>query len=232
MWDLIEAIHKALGSDSTVEFIVVAFILCGALGGGAAFLVDKGYKNSEQYREAHKEPVLAVEWHMAAAPAAYPQSGRILMLQTVPIPAENGGGGLAEMYGRPGQQLGWNLGFSAIECTVTNYSKETIFNITADLHLRFLRAIKVENPPGGLRGGDQFLSRSWPIYISKIDPGPGQTFVFYVANFYPDQFVFVAFPETVTGQSSKSEERKVITVILPSPPQVTMLPPYREPVAN
>lgn len=59
MFEIVEAIHKAIRTESTMAFVLL-ISLCFACGGGVlAWIVDKGYKNSAEYLEAHStEPLV------------------------------------------------------------------------------------------------------------------------------------------------------------------------------
>jgi hypothetical protein len=44
-FEIVEAIHKALHTQSTFAFVLVCFLVVGSIAGGVAWLVDIGYKN-------------------------------------------------------------------------------------------------------------------------------------------------------------------------------------------
>jgi hypothetical protein len=58
VFEIVRAIHEALGTDSTLVFVLVVILVFGTLSGGAAYLVHRGYKNS---RSTEK---LAFERHL------------------------------------------------------------------------------------------------------------------------------------------------------------------------
>jgi len=184
---------------------------------------------SKQSAEITRLGYLSIEWHKGSPPALYPPpDGRIFMLQTWPVPLESGGGGLGEMSGAPGQNVSWPLNLWALQCKVTNYSVETIFNVRAELHLTFQRAAKDEKHPGTNTNGDVFLSRSWPISIPKIDTGPDHAFVFYVTNFKDDVFVDVSFPKSVIAQLAGEQKSRTMQVIQPPASGMTILAPFAD----
>jgi uncharacterized protein YjiS (DUF1127 family) len=45
LFELVEAIHKALHTQSALVFVIVCFLVFGSLAGGVAWLIDLGYKN-------------------------------------------------------------------------------------------------------------------------------------------------------------------------------------------
>ena len=53
MWETIRAIHEALGIESTWAFVLIVACVFAFLSGSAAWIVDKGYKNSSVYKTAH-----------------------------------------------------------------------------------------------------------------------------------------------------------------------------------
>jgi hypothetical protein len=65
MWDTIGAIHKALGIESTWKFVLIIAFGAGVVGvivgGFVAWIVDVGYKNSDEYKADHspKTPTVA-----------------------------------------------------------------------------------------------------------------------------------------------------------------------------
>ncbi len=50
MFEIVEAIHKALHTQSTLVFVFVCFLVVGSAGGGVAWLIDIGYKNELRER--------------------------------------------------------------------------------------------------------------------------------------------------------------------------------------
>lgn len=60
VFEIVRAIHEALGTDSTLAFVLVVVLLFGTLSGGAAYLVDRGYKNARTTER------MALERHLTA----------------------------------------------------------------------------------------------------------------------------------------------------------------------
>jgi len=56
MFDTVEKIHGALGIESTWLFVLVIALGAAILGGGAAWIVDRTYKRSPEYKAEHPEP--------------------------------------------------------------------------------------------------------------------------------------------------------------------------------
>jgi hypothetical protein len=117
------------------------------------------------------------------------------MLQTFPLPIENGGGGLVQMSGPVGARvLPPNMPF-VFQCDLTNYTSEPLFAVTLPLHLLFETAI--DQGSGTKRNEGVFLERDWSITVPKIDIGPAGRFSFYVTN-GSDKIVTVMFPKSAT----------------------------------
>ena len=53
MWETIRAIHEALGIESTWAFVLIIAGVFAFLSGSVAWVVDRGYKNSEVYKASH-----------------------------------------------------------------------------------------------------------------------------------------------------------------------------------
>jgi hypothetical protein len=74
MFEIVEAIHKVLKTESTPVFVMVIAGLFAAGGGAAAWIVDQGYKNSAEYREEHKKvPGPLAEWQQVLVVTALSQ---------------------------------------------------------------------------------------------------------------------------------------------------------------
>jgi len=186
-----------------------------------------GWQILRQYKSNHPQfsaTSLSVELHKGLAPSVFPPGGRINVLDTFAIPANAGGGGLGELSGTPGKEVGWPLGQTALQFQVTDYSSSTIFNVAAALQLKFFRVTKDKS--GALQKGEMFLERQWEMEIPKIDSGADHPFVFYAINQKDDQWVAVEFPQSVKGQVGiESGERLEIGVLQPPPSPTTLLPP-------
>ncbi|MGA2001472.1 MAG: hypothetical protein ABSG52_15900 [Terriglobales bacterium] len=67
MFEMVKAIHEALGIESTWAFVLVIASVFAFLSGGVAWVVDKGYKKSVQERAGYTQSVTAPEKHNTAA---------------------------------------------------------------------------------------------------------------------------------------------------------------------
>jgi hypothetical protein len=56
MFETARSIHAALGTDSTLVFVLVVALGFAVVGGGVAWLVDKGYKNEKAERQSTSQP--------------------------------------------------------------------------------------------------------------------------------------------------------------------------------
>jgi len=177
---------------------------------------------------AYAVPSLFVECHSVLPPSAVPPEGMISVLQLWPLPAENGGGGLAEIYGIPGKELAWptaqGIALAFRRCTLTNYSANALLNVSMSLHLTFRRAVKDAQQPGATRSGDVALSRDWPISVPQVGVGPDHSLVFYIFNM-SEQFADASFPESATAQLAGENERRTVkllrseSLMMPLPPR-------------
>jgi len=146
---------------------------------------------------------------------------RTYMLQLFPIPAENGGGGLSESFSLDGKsEMIWPKtasGFPvpAYKCQLTNYDPVTLIGVEFSLNLVFQKEIKDDTQPGSSHSGETFLSRKWPISITKIDPSVGNPFIFYIVNF-TEHFVTVSLPDTGNAKRIDEQNSKPIRIIGPN----------------
>lgn len=182
--------------------IITLAVLGALIFGGLGSALDWVRKKEEQAFPTNppkSDPAILVECHYGAMTTT---SERISVLSVFPTPKENGGGGLAEYFSfdeKKGERI-WpksKSGFPlmAFKCELTNYDNSPIFGVQIAMHLLFQEAVKHEN---SAQSGKVFLERNWPISITKIDPGAGNGFVFWIFNI-TEYFVGVSFPEFATG---------------------------------
>lgn len=148
--------------------------------------------------ELSEEIKLFIQCQRSFLPKLPPPGGTLYMLRPWALAAESGGGGLSELtttseFAWPTDKVG--LPLSAYRCELTNYGKESVANVTLAPHLTIRKAIAQGN--GQLNSGDVTISRDWPIVIGKIDPGKGDSFIFYAVNEY-EHFLTVTFPSVAT----------------------------------
>lgn len=191
--------------DHRLQPIVwVVFLVC-TVGGGIASIYSA--LNKSQTNTSHplpnqsntaEEVKLFIQCQRSFLPKLPPPGGTLYLLQPWALPAESGGGGLSERtttseFAWPTDKVGFPL--SAYKCEVTNYGKEPVANVSLTPHLTIRKAIAQEN--GQINSGDVTISRDWPILIRKIDPGKGDSFIFYAVNEY-EHFLRVTFPTVAT----------------------------------
>lgn len=156
---------------------------------------------------------LFFECAMTGMPTTSPPGGSINVLSLWPLPIENGGGGLGQYFSMAEPRtLAWpksqgGLPLMAYRCTITNYSAVPVSNVTLDLLVCFLEAIK-QNDNTTHSGGIK-LERGWPITVPKIDVGKDNPFVFYIYNTSP-YFAFVSPPEYVVLRRIGETERRTV----------------------
>ena len=226
MLETVKAFHDAF-RGSTWAFVLVVALGFAVVGGVIAWAVDRSYKNAEA-DTLHSDALsrqLSVEWHMFN-PAVLPPEGRINILGLFEIPQSNGGGGLGEMSGKPGNDFAGKdakgMPLFVRQYKITNYSSKTMFNTQIALHLVFREAIWDGNQA---RSGNVTVDRDWVIYIPKIDPGTENAFVFYAMN-NGKRFVSVSFPDTATAQMAGTNARDTVQLIKPGTDYYFFAPAY------
>jgi hypothetical protein len=179
----------------------------------------------ENQKAAPQLPAVLVECHIGEMPLP---PKRFYALSLFPIPKESGGGGLVEYFTPPSQNRPgtvWNpfssdRPSSAYRCQLTNYDAAPLFNIQIDMRIDFLKAVKREN---GAQSGEAFLSRDWPIFITKIDAKTADGFVFYVFN-TTEHFVRVSFPEFGTAQQLDDASKRIRLIRPPAGFEMLFVP--------
>jgi hypothetical protein len=218
MLDFVKAFHDAFRGATWLFFVAVAvgFACVGLL---LAWMVHNSIekRNTEEQQSAMLSRQLTVEWHMVY-PAIIPPEGRATVLELFELPQSNGGGGLAEVSGKPGGDFaGKNAeGFprKVKQYRITNYSPKTVFNVQIALHLVFKEAIRRKDQPNAMDSGNVVVDRDWVITIPKIDPGDDKAFVFYAMN-NGKCFASVSFPNTATAQLAGTNSRETVQLITP-----------------
>lgn len=155
---------------------------------------------------------LAVEWHERAG-AVLPAEGRVSVLGL----SENGRGGLAEFFGRPGGDF-VGMGMDGAprvvqEYRITNYCAKTVFNVRVSLSVMFKEVIERKDKPNTFQPG-VITERTLEIVIPKIDPGPANNFLFYAMN-NSRSFASVSFPHSATAQIAGTNSREQVQLIIP-----------------
>jgi len=54
MFEFIDGVHKALRIESTWAFVLVVALGSACVGGLIAWVIDTGYRNSPEYKQAHQ----------------------------------------------------------------------------------------------------------------------------------------------------------------------------------
>ena len=148
-------------------------------------------------------------------PKVVPPSGRIYVWLTSRLPAESGGGGLAEYFATAGSEWKWNNSTEpewSYRCELSNYTSRVLLNVELTMHATFFEASLVPNQPNSYSHGKVTLDRDWMVPIAKIDPGPQQPFVFFIWNCCVENFVRVSAPATATAESPNATSRQELVV--------------------
>lgn len=146
-----------------------------------------------------------------------PLGQTLKVLNLWPLPAAQGGGGLADVFMTKGNEYVWpkpkDFPFlTGYHCNVINYSGEPVFNIDMPLVEVFREINRDPNEPNNMHAGKIKVSRQWPITIDKIDPGTSNAFTFYVYN-TSDTMVIVSLTDSVTLQTGADDGRQTIRLV-------------------
>jgi hypothetical protein len=154
-----------------------------------------------------------------------PPEGTAWSYQVQPTPIEHGGGGMGQVSGAPGSVMFPPGHFQTYECKVTNYYKETVFDVSMELHVVQQEAVRDPQNKGAAQSGKVVLERDWLIPIPKIDPGPANAFVFYASNFL-DRFSTVMFPAAGRARVGDSTVQEPIVIDAAYTSKVLRLMPF------
>lgn len=154
-----------------------------------------------------RRKMVFIDCRMGTMPSAVPPPGRIFALLTSHLPAESGGGGLAEYFSTSakGGEFAWTNDKSpawAYRCDITNYAEEVLVDVMMNFRMTFRSPLEVPGQPNALKQGEVTLDRLWPVTIAKIDRGPESPFTFYVWNCCVDRFVTVRAPSEAVAQGN------------------------------
>jgi len=147
---------------------------------------------------------------------------RISILYVFPLPIENGGGGLSELFwsnpdGNAHMKWPKDTNGSVLigyRCQLTNYYAMPIFKVSFSLRLRFMKIVSDGNA-NTMHSGDEILVRPWRITVPKIDVGVNSGFVFYVANTNSSSFAEVSFMPEADCDVLNNDARQKVNLILP-----------------
>jgi hypothetical protein len=112
--------------------------------------------------------------------------------------------GASETTGVPESTLNMNLSddnpqllwFRTSQCTVTNYTDESLFDVEIKPTIGFLKTSI--DPDGSAHGNGIDHQRSASVYIPRLDVGTQNLFLFYFLNFSPF-YVDVTMPPSATA---------------------------------
>jgi len=157
-----------------------------------------------------------LDCRMGPMPYAWPESGHIYVLDPIEGPDSMGGGGLTDYFAKPRAEAKWNntgIPTYANRCELTNYFNRTLLNVQINFGMAFREALSLPDSPNSLREGPITVNRHWLVPISKLDPGPTGTYVFYVWNCCINRFIEIGSPEYAKGtfQGDSIESRIPLT---------------------
>jgi len=100
MFEIVDGIHKAFRIESTWAFVLLIAVGFGIFGGGLAWIVDKGYRNSPEYKAAYQGGSKPVE---SAKGVPDPQGAKPTEIPPAPAPKHHqaNGGKKVEQESKP-----------------------------------------------------------------------------------------------------------------------------------
>lgn len=148
----------------------------------------------------------------ATMPSVVPQSGHVYVMQPIERPDSFGGGGLQDIFAKPGSDITWNntkIPEFAQRCELTNYFSRSLLNVRIQFHVTFFEAVTPPDAPNTRTQGPVTVDRHWQVLVPKLDPGSTETYVFYAWNPYiKERFILIQAPNdaagTFQGQSLES----------------------------
>lgn len=162
---------------------------------------------------------IAIGCHSALLPKNFGPNEIVRALNLFPTPVENGGGGLAIFSNYGGKEWQWKIDNGpasyATRCEITNYGSFPVFDFKMLLDLTFIEAVDVPEQENAKKQGPVKLRRKWVVDAQKIDPGPANSFAFWIYNLNRDLFVNVLLPHSATV--TKLGDNKQIEVNLTVP---------------
>jgi hypothetical protein len=204
VFEIVEAIHKALRTESTFVFVLVIVSVFAVMGGIVGWLVDAGYKNSPEYRAAHATPIVEVSYELkqdglpipiqahTSIPITFVRPDRTV--ETVDIINSSD-----KQYLWPLKQTPKAEGLGLV--TFSNHGKVTAFDISAAVNFK----IGAENDPGGII--DVMLKL--PL-IGTLKAGDSSS-PFYVVN-QSSYVAMVELPDNAAMQIQGENERRQISL--------------------
>jgi len=174
---------------------------------------------------AARPPKMMIECQGGPLPKTTPEEGRIYLLSPFPIAAEDGGGGLQEVFGQPGSDwLPADAPRTGYGCRFVNYGEDPAFRIESVFGVAFRETIRDAQNPESMQSGAVVLSRGWQVNLAKVEAGADRPFVFYVMN-QSDHFMDVSLPDKATLQLEADEAIQTVPLIRSTDKALTLPPP-------
>jgi hypothetical protein len=212
IWFLWERRRKAV--PTVLLFGGIAFAVLAAVSLGAWFFWPSDPNVADAVPIQRTDKGLFVDCNLASLPVKIPADGRLFQMQFwLPLPAPHNRvlqSGVGQSTGKPGtDSIITNSKWPFVQqCQITNYDDAPAVSIDIELSVQFVEAKPTDS---GMEGGKVMGEYSWPIHIAKIDPSPGQSFVFYAHNL-TYHFVYLSFPETATIQRLGDSTKRTVRI--------------------
>jgi hypothetical protein len=153
--------------------------------------LQKEKENLQRQLDAKNIKGLYVECHRAFMPSAYTNRFYTIFID------DTDSMGINEVYfgAANGAPINWGTGtgpVDAVQCTVFNYTDETVFSVDLRPTIDFIKT--TVRPDGGEQGSGVDHSRTAYVPIPHIDLGTPNAFVLYFANI-TSSFVDITMPK-------------------------------------
>jgi hypothetical protein len=220
--------HERLPIGPTLLLIAS---LAGMAGSVSWFYSSSGRSNGlAETREVPTEETslgFFMECDFQTRPITAGADGRVYFSQIV-VKAE-AGGGLAVLTMALGAEYKFRelLGLNILRCQLTNYEQTPALNVMIPLVVRFREIIRPSVTERTV--GKIIMERPWPLKISKVDPGSGNSFTFYLVNDSPLLIDFDV-PDHVTIQSLGNLQAKTAKLTVGSAPMLALFPLEEPPI--
>lgn len=126
----------------------------------------------------------------------------------------------------PGAPIKWPAHMPALECTLTNYSDATLFEL--DLLLKLQALEKIDNPGGGMHSGNVLHAQESKFRIDKLEPGKSGAYRFYMQNNGGEHFISVWFGVDATAKHLDNDMPLPVRASMPQQVIPFMLSPTSE----
>jgi hypothetical protein len=203
--------------------------LIGMLVSGLAFIAFAGVyfwppalEQVESPKSEHRATTpnfdrkLSLRCERSVRPTRFREDRRLYTLQIMdpPVNPSQTPFSAGAAYFSPGSgEINWN-GMPEGEfskCTLSNYSKDNMFNVSIKLNVKWLEVIKTEN---GFSSGKELRSAVLASPFFDLGAAIHSEDYFYIVN-YGHVYVYIETPTIATIYTDDSDEPKTVSLVLP-----------------